>query len=130
VKSFGWENRIAHPLPIQSWKSIPPCVVCAVKFGVSELILSDMMLSLVIAAGPGTWIAPYLRRTVRPIWVIAGSPSVSYLTSPKGLSQQLLIDRPKIDSDANPGTPKPPHLGLEQQPAKERVVSLLRLSMN
>jgi hypothetical protein len=33
---------------------IVPCVVSAVKFGASELILSDMVLSFAIATGPGT----------------------------------------------------------------------------
>jgi hypothetical protein len=41
VKSLGCENRIAQPSPIQSWKSMAPWVVSAVKFGASELILSD-----------------------------------------------------------------------------------------
>jgi hypothetical protein len=49
VKSLGWENRMAHPLPIQSWKVIGPCVVSAVKFGASALILSDMITSGVFA---------------------------------------------------------------------------------
>jgi hypothetical protein len=48
VKSFGWENRIAQPLPIHSWKSIVPRVVSAVKFGASELILNDMTVLLVV----------------------------------------------------------------------------------
>src|SRR5947209_16658448 len=42
VKSFGWENRIAQPLPIQSWKLMVPCVVSAVKFGASSLMRSDI----------------------------------------------------------------------------------------
>ena len=57
VKSFGWENRIAQPLPIQSWKLIVPWVVSAVKFGASELIRSDMMLSLSLQPAPEHWIA-------------------------------------------------------------------------
>src|SRR5688572_509679 len=32
VKSFGWENRMAQPSPIQRWKSIGPSVVSAWKF--------------------------------------------------------------------------------------------------
>src|ERR1700687_574697 len=36
VKSFGWENRIAHPFPIHSWKRIVPSVVSAVKSGASS----------------------------------------------------------------------------------------------
>jgi len=59
--------------------------------------------------------------------VIAGSPSVSYLTSSKGLKQQLLICGPKIDPDANPGTPKPLHLGLEHQLTKEKIPKLSRV---
>ena len=38
VKSFGCENRIAQPSPIQSWKWIVPCVVSAVKSGAVSLI--------------------------------------------------------------------------------------------
>src|SRR5215471_5378515 len=48
VKSFGWENRIAQPLPTHSWKSIVPRVVSAVKFRASELILNDMTVLLVV----------------------------------------------------------------------------------
>jgi hypothetical protein len=33
VKSRGWEKRTAQPSPIQSWKSISPSVVWAVKLG-------------------------------------------------------------------------------------------------
>ena len=33
VKSFGWENSIAQPSPIHSWKRIGPSVVMAVKSG-------------------------------------------------------------------------------------------------
>ncbi len=47
VKSFGCENRMAQPSPIQSWKSIRPWVVSAVKFGASLLILSAMLTSTV-----------------------------------------------------------------------------------
>src|SRR5580704_17178167 len=36
---------MAQPLPIQSWKVMGPWVVSAVKFGASELILSDMIFS-------------------------------------------------------------------------------------
>src|SRR5262250_3320953 len=43
VKSFGCENRIAQPLPIQSWKLIFPWVVSAVKLGASLLIRSAML---------------------------------------------------------------------------------------
>src|SRR5215212_6545272 len=42
VKSFGCENRTAQPSPIQSWKSIVPCVVSAVKFGLVSLIRRDI----------------------------------------------------------------------------------------
>src|SRR5215831_13656684 len=42
VKFFGCENRIAQPLPIQSWKLILPWVVSAVKFGASLLIRNDI----------------------------------------------------------------------------------------
>src|SRR5947209_15871254 len=42
VKSFGCENRMAHPLPIHSWKLIGPSVVSAVKFGASSLMRSDI----------------------------------------------------------------------------------------
>ena len=34
---------MAQLSPIQSWKLIVPWVVSAVKFGASELILSDMV---------------------------------------------------------------------------------------
>ncbi len=40
VKSFGCENRIAHPSPIHSWKLMVPSVVSAVKSGASLLIRS------------------------------------------------------------------------------------------
>jgi hypothetical protein len=33
VKSAGWENRMAQLLPMNSWKSISPCVVFALKLG-------------------------------------------------------------------------------------------------
>ena len=33
VKSFGWLNSTPQESPSQSWKSIVPCVVSAVKFG-------------------------------------------------------------------------------------------------
>src|SRR5882762_9005383 len=46
VKSFGCENRIAHPSPIHSWRLIVPCVVSAVKFGASSFIRNDMVSSL------------------------------------------------------------------------------------
>ena len=49
VKSFGWENRMAHPLPIHSWKLMGPWVVSAVKLGASLLILSDMTTSFAFA---------------------------------------------------------------------------------
>src|SRR6516162_11283988 len=74
VKSFGWENRIAHPSPIQSWKVTLPWVVSAVKSGTSELILNDMM-PLLLTDAPceswsGTWptadIPNRTRRTVLP----------------------------------------------------------------
>src|SRR3989442_15344980 len=42
VKFFGCENRMAQPLPIQSWKLILPCVLSAVKLGASLLILNAM----------------------------------------------------------------------------------------
>src|SRR5215831_4574970 len=42
VKFFGCENRMAQPLPIQSWKLILPWVVSAVKFGASLLIRNDI----------------------------------------------------------------------------------------
>src|ERR1700704_4123934 len=42
VKFFGWENRMAHPLPIHSWKLIRPWVLSAVKLGASLLILNAM----------------------------------------------------------------------------------------
>src|SRR5882757_5832678 len=42
VKSFGCENRIAHPLPIHSWNLILPSVVSAVKSGTSSPIRNDM----------------------------------------------------------------------------------------
>src|SRR6185436_5782168 len=42
VKSLGWENRIAQPFPIHSWKLIVPWVVSAVKFGASSLMRSNM----------------------------------------------------------------------------------------
>src|SRR5207244_3952733 len=42
VKFFGCENKMAHPLPIHSWKLIRPCVVSAVKLGASLLILNAM----------------------------------------------------------------------------------------
>src|SRR5262245_6101250 len=42
VKFLGWEKRMAHPLPIHSWKLILPWVVSAVKFGASLLIRSAM----------------------------------------------------------------------------------------
>src|SRR5262247_179911 len=42
VKSFGWENRMAHPFPIHWWKSIGPWVVSAVKLGASSPIRSAM----------------------------------------------------------------------------------------
>src|SRR5579871_5549582 len=45
VKSFGCENRIAQPLPIQSWKLIVPWVVSAVKFGASSLMRNAMVQS-------------------------------------------------------------------------------------
>src|SRR5215475_3298844 len=47
VKFFGCENRMAHPLPIQSWKLILPWVVSAVKFGASLLIRNAMLHSSV-----------------------------------------------------------------------------------
>src|SRR5882757_5200266 len=42
VKSFGCENRIAHPLPIHSWNLILPSVVSAVKSGTSSPMRNDM----------------------------------------------------------------------------------------
>src|SRR5437763_9959430 len=38
VKSFGCENRIAQPSPIQVWKLIVPWVVSAVKSGAVSLM--------------------------------------------------------------------------------------------
>src|SRR5947207_5971689 len=38
VKSFGCENRIAQPSPIQLWKLMVPCVVSAVKSGAVSLM--------------------------------------------------------------------------------------------
>ena len=38
VKSLGCENSTAQLLPIQSWKRILPCVVCASKSGAVSLI--------------------------------------------------------------------------------------------
>src|SRR6516225_9324633 len=60
VKSFGWENRIAHPSPIHLWKLTLPWVVSALKSGTSELILNDMMPLPRLTASPceswsGTW---------------------------------------------------------------------------
>src|SRR6266576_381205 len=46
VKSLGWENSTAQPLPIQSWKLSEPWVVSAVKLGASSLMRSDMMASI------------------------------------------------------------------------------------
>src|SRR5262245_64219396 len=43
VKSFGWENRIAQPSPIHSWKLIVPCVVSAVKSGAVSLMRRPMV---------------------------------------------------------------------------------------
>src|SRR5438477_7991662 len=43
VKSLGWENRTAQPLPIQSWKLIVPWVVSVVKLGASSLMRSDIV---------------------------------------------------------------------------------------
>src|SRR6185436_15491063 len=45
VKSLGWENRIAQPLPIHSWKLIFPWVVSAVKFGASLLMRKAIVYS-------------------------------------------------------------------------------------
>ncbi len=45
VKSFGCENRMAHPSPIHSWKLIFPSVVSAVKFGASSPMRSAMTAS-------------------------------------------------------------------------------------
>src|SRR5438105_13253473 len=47
VKSFGCENSTAQLSPIQSWKSIVPWVVFAVKFGAMSLMRNDMTCSLV-----------------------------------------------------------------------------------
>src|SRR5579864_6948455 len=38
VKSLGWENKIAQPFPIHSWKRMVPCVVSAVKSGAVSLM--------------------------------------------------------------------------------------------
>ena len=46
VKSFGCENRIAQPSPIQSWNVIFPCVVSAVKLGASLLMRSAIFETL------------------------------------------------------------------------------------
>jgi hypothetical protein len=43
VKSFGCENRMAQLSPIQSWKSISPSVVWALKLGASEPICRLMV---------------------------------------------------------------------------------------
>ena len=45
VKSFGCEKRTAQLSPSQSWKSISPSVVWAVKFGASDPIVSAMLRS-------------------------------------------------------------------------------------
>src|ERR1700741_2870504 len=46
VKSLGCENRMAQPSPIQSWKLIWPCVVCAVKLGAVSLMRRQDMVEL------------------------------------------------------------------------------------
>jgi hypothetical protein len=46
VKSFGCENRIAHPSPSHSWKLIVPSVVAAVKSGALSLIRNVIVLLL------------------------------------------------------------------------------------
>src|SRR2546426_11023067 len=50
--SLGWEKRIAHWLPIHSWKSIGPWVVCAVKFGASSPIRKAIGASFLYARAP------------------------------------------------------------------------------
>src|SRR5262245_33321964 len=77
VKSFGWENRIAHPLPIQSWKLIFPWVVSAVKFGASLLIRNAMLHSSV-----STGCLPPGVVNRRPILYAAARPSAT----PDGLT--------------------------------------------
>src|SRR5947208_7612764 len=48
VKSFGWENKSAQPLPIQSWNLILPSVVSASKSGATAPIGSAMVLPHVV----------------------------------------------------------------------------------
>src|SRR3954469_17435051 len=48
VKSFGCENRIAHPSPIHSWKWIVPCDVSAVKSGASSLMRNMAVVSFCV----------------------------------------------------------------------------------
>src|SRR6476659_2339044 len=57
VKSLGCENRIAHPLPIHSWKRILPSVVSAVKSGA----LSPMPIMPVMSRSPSLRIDGALR---------------------------------------------------------------------
>src|SRR5262245_27606771 len=73
VKSFGWENRMAHPLPIQSWKLIFPWVVSAVKLGAS-LLMRNAMLHSSVSAG---CLPPVCRRTKDPVLYAAARRSAT-----------------------------------------------------
>src|SRR5215813_9458102 len=57
VKSFGWEKRIAHPLPIHSWKLMGPSVVSALKLGASSPIWSAIPSLLSTEFGDDVWLS-------------------------------------------------------------------------
>src|SRR5215472_9882265 len=52
VKSFGWENRMAQPSPIHSWKLMVPCEVSALKLGASSLMRNDILYLLISGKQP------------------------------------------------------------------------------
>src|SRR3954447_6499094 len=56
VKSFGCEKSTHQAPPIQSWKRIEPCVVCASKSGAVSPICKAMIVSRLFRCCPHNWL--------------------------------------------------------------------------
>src|SRR6266853_1004115 len=104
VKFFGCENKMAHPLPIHSWKLIRPCVESAVKLGVSLLILNAMTHLRIVKTVRSSYVpgVRLLRRThrVRNVTVARGRQERGRL-APAGGACSLPMGKPPMGKSSD-----------------------------
>src|SRR5438132_13196293 len=98
VKFFGWENRMAHPLPIHSWKLIRPCVESAVKLGASLLILNAMTHLRIVKTVRSSYVPgvrlPRRTHSVRNATVARGRQERGRLAPAEGSAPSPWASRP------------------------------------